>query len=93
MYNGLPERCYALNAITTACVILEKGMSGYYTTDYPQGYTQEVIDKLNESLGVSKAQAQAMFIGSMFGWNAPGANPEMYDEDGKPIKARKGARK
>lgn len=38
----------------------------------------------NDKLGVSKAQAAAMYAGSMFGFHVPAANPEMYDENGSP---------
>lgn len=41
---------------------------------------------LNANLGISKAQARAMEMGSMFGWDIPVANPEMYDENGNPQK-------
>jgi len=82
MYAGLPETCYALDRLTTRCIIIKRGVEGYYPTDWPTGYTQEIIDKLNARLGVSKAQAEAMLVGSMFGWNVPGANPAMYNEDG-----------
>ena len=34
--------------------------------------------KFNEALGVSREEAEAMKVGSMYGWDVPGANPEFY---------------
>ena len=36
----------------------------------------------NEKLGVSRAQAEAMLAGSMFGWQTQAADPCSYDEQG-----------
>ncbi|MFR1785686.1 MAG: hypothetical protein ACLSWY_06695 [Ruthenibacterium lactatiformans] len=37
----------------------------------------------NEKLGVSRAQAEAMLAGSMFGWQTQAADPCSYDEQGR----------
>jgi len=47
---------------------------------------EKVIDIMNKSIGVSKAEREAMNVGSLFGWDVPGANPAMYDENGLPRK-------
>ena len=81
----LPEMCFALNAVTNEVVVVKRWQVGYYPTregNLPW-YGKETVDAMNEKLGVTKAQAEAMFIGSMFGWDAPGADPDWYDEDGK----------
>jgi hypothetical protein len=83
MFKGLPELCYALLETEKRAIIIKRGEKGYYQTDWPDGYTQEMIDNLNQRLGVTKAQAEAMHVGSMFGWSVPGANPELYDTNGK----------
>jgi hypothetical protein len=41
----------------------------------------ELADELNENLGVSPVQRQAMEIGSLAGWDVPGADPKAYEQD------------
>ena len=42
---------------------------------------QKLADELNENLGVSPVQRQAMEIGSLAGWDVPGADPKAYEQD------------
>ena len=44
----------------------------------------ELADKMNEKLGVNPIQRQAMEVGSMCGWDVPGAEPAKYEEDYRP---------
>ena len=44
----------------------------------------ELADELNENLGVTPIQRQAMEVGSMVGWDVPGADPVKYQEDFQP---------
>lgn len=41
-----------------------------------------MVDAENARLGVTPAQREAMLAGSMFGWDTPAANPDMYDAEG-----------
>ncbi len=34
--------------------------------------------------GITPAQQEAMLVGSMFGWDVPGADPDHYDKEGNP---------
>ena len=43
---------------------------------------EQRIDYLNSLHGVTKAQRQAMEFGSLFGWNLPLADPDLYNENG-----------
>lgn len=87
--DKLPFRCYAVNQLDGKVILLEKGMSGYYpTTNIEAGSreaNQELVDMLNKN--ITKAQVAAMYCGSMFGWNVPGADPDMYDENGNAKKS------
>jgi hypothetical protein len=83
----LPPRCFAILPTTKAVIGIEAGMSGYRPLDCPPplspGETvEEFVAKTNAEMGVSKGQAEAMFQGSMFGWDTLAANPDIYDKDG-----------
>lgn len=82
---GLPELCFVVLPTTKEVVMVHRGEMGYSPTregNLPW-YGQETADVLNGDLGTTKAQVAAMFVGSMFGWDVPGANPDTYDENGK----------
>lgn len=81
--NNLPEICFAMNDVNNKVVILKKGILGYFNYD---NVSNSSVDELNDSIGVIKTQVAAMKVGSMFGWDVPGANPENYDEKGNYIK-------
>ena len=86
----LPERCYSILESTGEIIVLARGKSGYYKTDFSssdKAFNKQFVNERNEALGVTKAQAAAMYAGSMFGWDTPAANPSFYDEHGnlKPM--------
>lgn len=79
MLENLPEFCYVEHTVTKKPVKVVKGVSGYYPLEQENfGLT---TNELNKALGVTKQQADAMLIGSMFGWDAPGANPKFFKKD------------
>lgn len=85
--NKLPEMCYSVLETTNELVVLKRGEKGYYPQrpeNAPWG--AENCYTLNERLGVTKGQAEAMKNGSMFGWDIPASNPDNYDENGMYIK-------
>jgi hypothetical protein len=58
--------------------IVKRGVKGFYRCDFDQPqYTSAQIDAhvafLNKKLGVCPEETEAMLIGSMFGWDVPGA--------------------
>lgn len=85
--SKLPEYCYSLNNVNGDIIKICSGMSGYYPQQQfayikrlcESKTNAEVVNDLNNSLGVTLIQREAMEIGSMFGWEVPGANPDNYD--------------
>lgn len=74
----------ATHNVTGETILIKRGENGYYQTA-----DQRPADDLNAKIGVTKNEAEAMFVGSMFGWNVPGARPEIYDENGRPKELKK----
>ena len=84
-WDALPDTCFVYLPTTQEIGIVKKGESGYYRSDLSTVYWEEgqdFVEELNQQRGVTKAQASAMQAGSMFGWDAPAADPSMYLEDG-----------
>lgn len=77
--NQLPDHCYIYRPrIETGRFvgIIRRGESGVYETDYKldsPALAKEFVRDMNHKLGVTDEMAQCMEIGSMFGWEVPGA--------------------
>ncbi len=85
--EGLPELCFSTLASTGQLICIKRGESGYYPSKWDTGDKErnvELADELNENLGVTLIQRQAMEVGSMAGWDVPGADPAKYQEDFQP---------
>jgi len=93
----LPQFCYTLLNTTGELIRIERGQKGYmsYSDDKPENKGKKILgldaldraEKLNAALGISDiCIVEAMSVGSMFGWNIPGADPEMFK--GKEDKLR-----
>ena len=83
--QSLPEKCFSALEATGEIITVTKGEKGYTPTgQYPQNGVspKEAAAALNEAAGVTKAQEAAMVAGSMFGWDVPGANPTVYEQNG-----------
>lgn len=78
----LPEYCYGTLPSTGDIIIVKRGESGYYPISVN---SQKQADSLNAAIGVTRAQAEAMMYGSMFGWDTPASDPDYYDEEGRYI--------
>ena len=87
--SSLPEKCFAALETEDDLVLIKKGEMGYERTGIHSDAGQdkhEAADTLNDTMGITKAQAAAMLSGSMFGWEAPAADPKNYDAHGTPIR-------
>lgn len=88
--SSLPEKCFVYVAAEDKIGIVYKGEMGYRPAGIsPDNVTkQKGVDYLNDALCISKAQAEAMKAGSMFGWDTPAADPKNYDAQGMPIRPK-----
>ncbi len=85
--EGVPELCYSVHESTGELIVIKRGECGYYPTDYntpDKERNVELADRLNEKLGVDMWQRQAMEVGSICGWDVPGADPAKYQESSSP---------
>lgn len=84
--SSLPETCYVYVPLDDSIGIITKGESECSTNYVPNENSEEskveLTRKLNEALGVTKAQAAAMEAALKYGWDAPEANPVNYDKNG-----------
>ena len=90
--SDLPDCCYSVNKVTGEMIVLKKGERGFYRTDIPtkgREESRELADFQNGKLGVTKTQEAAMYWGSLYGFDTPGADPRQYDENGNMIKPKK----
>ena len=85
LFAKLPEMCYSVLNTTNEIIVVKRGETGYYPTGWEpakdRSAAEEWCDLLNERLEITKAQRKAMEVGSMFGFDVPGINPEYYEVD------------
>ena len=77
----LPDMCYSTLPSGGPLILLKRGESGYFQTDWNQNDLEKnrhLADYFNQKRGISKAQEEAMSFGSLFGWDKPGADPKTY---------------
>lgn len=67
----LPVECAARHPSDNSPMLVKRGVAGYWPM--LPGFD---VDGFNARHGISPAQVQAMTIGSMFGWDCPGADPD-----------------
>ena len=84
--RGLPTFCYGSLPTEGKLIRIDFAESGY--TPVRNDESNKTAKEMNEKIGVTPAQAEAMLAGSMFGWNVPAANPKNYDKDGKLLKKK-----
>lgn len=83
----LPDFCWTVLKATNELVVVKRGESGYFPQREENApWDAKNVDHLNERLGVTKGQAEAMANGSMFGWGVPSADPNNYSDNGDWIR-------
>ena len=90
MRNDLPETCFATLPGMGNLIILNRGETGYYRSDWETGdkvKNQEIADLHNRKCGITPAQVEAMRVGSMFGFHVPGANPQVYYDEARCVRS------
>ena len=93
--SDLPEQCYAVHEETGEVIIVKKGETGFFRTDINTSgkeESRELVDEYNKKLGISKAKAAAMYWGSLYGFDTPGADPSSFDKDGHLLRRERGER-
>ena len=88
---GLPDAAAVeLVADPLAVAIVRKACAGYWlvTRCETAGKARDLRYSINEALGVTNQQREAMLAGSIFGWDCPAANPNNYDEAGNVCPVR-----
>lgn len=89
--SSLPESCHSVLPSSGELIVIRHGEKGYFPSEFSSADEAEnriFADDRNTKNGVSQAQEAAMLAGSMFGWDAPAADPKNYDENGTPIQMK-----
>lgn len=90
---SLPEYCYAVLLMDRSVMIVHAGEGGYQKLlpSFSHSTNEQAFEaamRLNEKLGVTRQQMEAMMWGSQFGYGHRLADPESYDAQGKPIRSQ-----
>ena len=85
--SKLPEMCYSVREITGELIAIKREERGYALCKGSDSMSinRDIANWANTIMKVTKAQEAAMVAGAMFGWDVPAADPDNYDENGKPI--------
>jgi hypothetical protein len=78
----LPLLCMVRHPSDGASIIVRRGVEGYYAVQTklsPEDYN---------GADVTPAQSEAMLVGSMRGWDVPGADPDNYEGNPPKFKAK-----
>ncbi len=74
----LPEMCVAVLQPGTVLIGIKRGQRGYFQMydGMVKGNAAKIVaDRMNRALDVTPQQREAMFCGSMMGWDCPAAMP------------------
>ena len=84
--HKMPDHCFSVLPDSGTLVILQQERPYIQSFESKDSVTvrQQVANDLNEAMGVTKAQAAAMLMGALHGFNQPCAWPWQYDQNGEP---------
>lgn len=68
--TGLPDMCAAAHPTDQAPILIRRGERGFYPAPGID------VGGYNARHGITDKQVECMLIGSMFGWEVPGAIPD-----------------
>lgn len=74
--SKLPGIAFATLAATGETIAICRGEPTYYRVESTRS-----AEELNALYGVSKAQARAMLVGVVLGWDAELVDPQHYEDD------------
>jgi hypothetical protein len=75
MKNNLPLYAFAQSELTGKTMMIILGERGLHHWDKNNVKSS---DELNFLHGVTSEEAKAMWVGAMFGWDMPGADPDYH---------------
>ena len=76
--NESPEMCVAVLQPENVLIGIKHGQRGYFQMydGMVKGEAAKIVaDRMNKALDVTPQQREAMFCGSMMGWDCPAARP------------------
>ena len=95
----LPPECWAWDVSRPGISLIRRGVMGHYPReplppelahlkakgDYPKLHDagRAYVAELNRTQGITHEQELAMEIGSMFGWEVPGADPDNHRKEAR----------
>ena len=85
--SKLPDMCWSVNEVDGSLICIKRGEPGYTLSQWNSidpDTNRRLADHYNQKHGITKAQEQAMSVGSMFGWDVPGVDPKLYEESHSP---------
>lgn len=74
--------CAVVHPARQTPVMVKCPDKGYWEVD-PK-YDGRTADEINSALGVTDAEREAAYVGSLFGWDVPGADPKLYETTTRP---------